>query len=305
MRSLVFIGGCAGTNTPSAAKITAPSLHTPKPLIEPWPRTEYGTLTTSFGIVVGDAGIFIDNGGGIIHVAELFRAMEIKKVYGLQTHFHMDHMLGIQNNGMLFRKNLVDTIYAPTFPGKKFRELFDASFDSQGWPIGPKTFGIEHHILDFEPGGYIGDILMGVRTLPLNHPGGAVAYRIALPFGDVVIASDTELVGEESTKAYAEFVSGARILYADVQYRTSEYAGEVGIGNGPAMSRKNWGHSTPEMLGYALSKCESAPRIVLAGHHDPSRNDQDLRVFEKETVETLKGLRSEVRFARECDSHVF
>ncbi len=297
----MFVGGCAGTNTPAAMGVTCPSVHSRLPLREPRDRTEFGTFTSSFGIIHEDEGIFIDNGQGIIHVAEYFLSAGLSKVHGLQTHNHVDHRSGIQNNKLLFKKNYVSAIYAPEFPGcKTFQELYDLDFLVENWPVSPASFGIKHDIRGFEPGASI-DVMLGVKTLSLVHNGGCVAYRIRLPDGDVVIATDAELSGD-SKFAYAEFVSGARLLYADMQYSDAEYLGEKGIGGGPAMKRENWGHSTPQMLGAALTMCQKVPSIILLGHHDPARDDAGLRAFEKDVQAYLSGIPAEVRFAREGDA---
>ncbi len=138
--------------------------------------------------------------------------------------------------------------------------------------------------------------------MPLPHPGGAVAYRFTFPFGAVVIATDAELVDGELRRMYAKFVSGARYLYVDMQYRDAEYEGKVGICGGPAMSRVGWGHSTPRLIRETLELCPTKPRTVLIGHHDPNRTDGDLCLFEAETRDHLSSLGVEVRFAKEGDA---
>ncbi len=296
----VFIGGCSGTANPYTSKVTSPSLVTNKPLAEPISRDKFGIHTTAFGIVIGKTGIFIDNGTGVGAVAQFILSQGATTVYGLQTHIHADHCIGIYNNSLLFKKDLVKQIVTPKLSEYSFQDEYDHDFDTALWPISPEKVGVTHTISEFEPGVTL-SILDGIETLSLNHPGGAVAYRIHLPEGDVVIATDHELVGDH-VKKYAEFVSGARFLYADVQYRDSEYAGEKGICGGPAFPRKTWGHSTPTMLGEALSHCEKVPTMVIVGHHDPSRSDSDLESFEEEIEHAFVGLKCTVRLARDNDT---
>ena len=163
--------------------------------------------------------------------------------------------------------------------------------------------GVDLKIEEFSPGDRL-DVSRGIDTLLLKHPGEAAAFRIRLPHGDVVIATDDELIDPEHCLQWAKFVSGSAILYVDVQYRDAEYGGKAGIGGGPAMSRVGWGHSSPEMVLEALSLCEKAPSTILIGHHDPSRSDEDLRAFEKEVQEHFKTAlpNSLVQFAREGDT---
>ena len=74
-KSLFYVGGCSGTNSPT------------------FPRNEFGNLTTAFGILTGKRGVFIDNGSGVGKVSSYLMENEVNEVYGLQTHFHLDHRL--------------------------------------------------------------------------------------------------------------------------------------------------------------------------------------------------------------------
>jgi phosphoribosyl 1,2-cyclic phosphodiesterase len=270
-------------------------------LIKPIVRREYGVLTTSFGLVTPEAAFFIDNGSGVINVSQYILASGAREVYGLQTHWHHDHTNSLQTNSLLFQEDVVKSILAPKLGEKSFQQIFDHDFCIDVWPISPHMFGIRHTIREFEPGVTL-SLPVPVKTFRLSHPGGAVGYRFECEGGAVVIATDHEIAGGDEVE-FAHFIAGAELLYIDVQYRDSEYAGKVGIGHAVAMSRKGWGHSTPSMLGSVLSRTGDVPKVVVIGHHDPCRDDQDLRMFEKEVIHALKPLGSEIRFARECDSY--
>jgi len=270
-------------------------------------RNDFGDLTTSLGVVVENTGIFIDNGTGIQNVVQFFTDSKVTRVYGLQTHFHGDHRNGIQNNTMLFRKDYVKAIYAPRLNGgKTFKELVAEDFDPATWPLSPETFGVNLNIIQFEAGDTLDLDGIVVKTLLINHPGGfkpgkAVAYRICLPDGDIVVATDCELSDENDRKLYAEFISGAKLVYADVQYRDSEYAGVRSIGGGMKMERKGWGHSTPTMFAEMLKLVEKMPKKILVGHHDIARTDEDLYLFQGELIEALAVFDCDVNLAKECD----
>ncbi len=289
--SLLFIGGCSGTTNPSSAS----------------DRTEFGTNTTSLGVVVDDVGFFIDNGSGIGNVVDFLKSKKLERVYGLQSHFHLDHCSGIPINKLLFIPGGVNKIFAPRLETKSFQEVIDTTFESHTWPVSPKMFKIQNQIVDFTPGETIKEVW--VKTLPVNHPGGSVAYRITLPEGDVVIATDLELSDESSLSKMASFSSGARLMYIDIQYRDCEYEGCVAIGSDTTrMSRKNWGHSTPSMLHKLLESYKMmhglAPKQIIIGHHDPKRTDRELQIFEKEVIASLREFPIEVSFAHENDTYI-
>ncbi len=300
-KSVFFIGGCAGSSNPPSARISFPSVASGMPLAKPIRRREFGSLTTSFGLVTPESAYFIDNGSGVANMSQFILSSGASVVYGLQTHWHDDHTNGMQSNALLFRKDLVKAVLAPKLGERSFQQIFDHDFSVEVWPVSPKTFGVTHVIREFEPGTVL-NLPVPVKTFSLSHPGGSVAYRFECDSGAVIVATDHEIaLGDEAE--FARFIAGAELLYIDVQYRDEEYLGKHGICGGPALPRKGWGHSTPEMLGSVLSRTGNVPKVVVIGHHDPNRDDEDLRAFEKEVRETLKPLGSEIRFARECDSY--
>ena len=98
----------------------------------------------------------------------------------------------------------------------------------------------------------------------------------------------------DDDRAYADFVDGAAVHVVDIQYRQSEYDGIVGIGNVPAMSRKGWGHSTPELLRDVLELCTHPPKKILITHHDPNRPALDFRPFLLEAQKVFAGVCDDV-----------
>ncbi len=308
-KSVFFVGGCAGTGSPASARIICPSETSAMPLVRPVARKEFGTHTTSFGIVSQDIGIFIDNGSGINHVSDFLLAEGVTRIVGLQTHFHLDHCSGLPTNQLLFRKvhgePLVAAIYSPIIGPVGFEQEMEKYFQSHVWPVSPAMFGIKHKHIASPPDSFFTVHGLRVTSTSQRHPGGSVGYKIALPEGDVVIATDNELAEESDKKFFAEFVTGSALLYIDIQYRDSEYEGNASVGGGDTVFiRRNWGHSTPSMLVDVVRRIEPKlrPQRILVGHHDPRRPDGDLLAFEFEMREVFEGLGVTLSFARECQA---
>ena len=301
-RPFLYIGGASGTFTPANTSFKYENPEDEFPFGYPLHRNYFGSSTSSFLVGNGEEAAFIDCGTGVVQVSRLVGILEnpkITKVYGFFSHYHVDHTLAIQNNALLFRKGLVQTLYGPYLGAKlDFEKLFKRSFETEQWPISPAKMGVSHIFAQFNPGARL-DVWKGITTHELPHPEGASAYRFHFEEGDIVIATDAELSTKANRESYAEFVSGTRYLYVDMQYRDKEYNGEVGIGGGPALSRIGWGHSTPTLIAETLSLCKVLPQTVLAGHHDPMRTDQDLAAFEGEVKNQFGPLGIEIIFARE------
>src|SRR3989338_1671025 len=152
--SILFIGGCAGTSGPPTGRITLPSARNRTPLVEAISRSQFGTLTTSFGVVSGNTGVFIDNGAGISNVVPFLLAQrDISKIYGLQTHYHLDHRNGLPTNRLLFMKGKVEKIFAPKLngTGRSFADILASDFSDESWPISPEKVGNPLKHAEFNP----------------------------------------------------------------------------------------------------------------------------------------------------------
>ena len=302
----LFIGGCSGSGTPR----TFEKLFFDGDVLRKsdfFKRGRFGTRSTSFAVAAGRQVFFIDCGAGIINVNQFLGLPEFDgcEVYGLQTHEHEDHKDSIQRCVYLgFKAGLLKKYYWPrivigkSVGGDSFKRAF------QDWPVGT---AVVPEI--FMPGAAFDLGGTKVATFLLKHgkdigkdaQGYSVAYRIETPHGAIVIATDHE-IGTDDEKyvlEFAKFISGAKVLYADLQYRRKEYDGIDGICGGAPMKRAGWGHSTPDMLFRALELCEKPVEKLVAGHHDPERDEQDLLAFEKEVAAGFAPIGTKVEFAIE------
>src|SRR3989344_1482503 len=262
----LIVGGCSGSYTPAHS------------------RPIFGHLTTSFGFLDREnkTGIIIDNGTGVQTVSKEMKVGGVECVTILQTHFHHDHIEGLQLNELLFGNPAIKiNIIAPILDsGVYFGELVNRHFATVVWPVYPARISTLYHFFPSQRSPLSAFSGVGIEFLALNHPGGSVGYRFMMPDRKViVVTTDNELNTVDSKRNYGEFVSGADVLIADCQYTQGEYDGKAELG-GLAVSRRGWGHSTPEMLGDVLRHWTLIrPRRVLLTHHDPSRTDEGLLEF--------------------------
>jgi phosphoribosyl 1,2-cyclic phosphodiesterase len=261
----LIIGGCSGSSAPFVSRPT------------------FGHLTTSFGLLDKEnrIGIVIDNGTGVQIVSQRMIDAGVERTWILQTHFHHDHIEGLHLNKLLFG-NTVQAIVAPNLGGPDFGEIFAKHFNPHSWPVSPGTSDVRHNFQYFFPDEDLKIGGMEISTMLLNHPGGSVGYRFHFGIGaDVVIATDNELVVGGKTdriRRYAEFVQGADLLIADIQYTEVNYSGEDGIGDTKPVSRDGWGHSTPDMMALAAREKPGFPPVLIT-HHDPNRTDAGIFLF--------------------------
>jgi phosphoribosyl 1,2-cyclic phosphodiesterase len=105
----------------------------------------------------------------------------------------------------------------------------------------------------------LGDVT--VETGLLNHPGGAMGYRVNWQDRSVAYITDTEHFSTELDRRVVALADRADVLIYDCTYTDEEYPSKVG-----------WGHSTWQE-GVKIAIAARVKKLVIF-HHDPSHNDE-------------------------------
>jgi ribonuclease BN (tRNA processing enzyme) len=108
---------------------------------------------------------------------------------------------------------------------------------------------------DFEVAGF------HVKVQPLNHPGGAFAFRIKGDAGDIVYATDHEFGNAAIDEALAAFCLNAAAVILDAHFTPEELPGH-----------KGWGHATWRQCA-EFAAANGAGHLWLF-HHKPGRTDE-------------------------------
>jgi phosphoribosyl 1,2-cyclic phosphodiesterase len=99
-----------------------------------------------------------------------------------------------------------------------------------------------------------------LRTAPLNHPGGAIGYRIEYGGQSVAYITDVELGSGTIDPAVLALAKDAALVILDTTYTDEELPDHVG-----------WGHSTWQQ-GVRLANAAAAKQLCLF-HHDADHDD--------------------------------
>jgi ribonuclease BN (tRNA processing enzyme) len=108
-----------------------------------------------------------------------------------------------------------------------------------------------------------------VSVQPLNHPGGAFAYRVHGDDGDVVYATDHEFGNIALDEELAAFCLNASAVISDAHFTPEELP-----------DHKGWGHASWRQVAEFAAACRAGPLWLF--HHKPGRTDQDLTAIEAE-----------------------
>ena len=145
------------------------------------------------------------------------------------------------------------------------------------FPLTPKQLRADITYRDFRPPEVLkphSDV--AVRTARLNHPNGAVGYRIDFAGRSACYVTDTEHRHGERDSALVELIEGANLMIYDCMYTDDEFDRCQG-----------YGHSTWEE-GVRLCEAAGVARLVIF-HHRPGRDDERLKAIESEAVARFPG----------------
>ena len=204
--------------------------------------------------------LILDAGSGIVGVQPAALSNE-PRVSLLLTHYHWDHLQGLPFLSQLYTPDWHPRIVAPELE-TAHQDWLDVLFRSPFFPVPPERLPNRPDVEMIRAG----DLRVGgfdVAAIPLNHPGGAFAYRVRGMTGDLVYATDHEFGDPAFDEPLAEFAHGAAALVLDAHFTPDEF---------PA--HRGWGHS------HWRHCAEFASRVDAGGlwlfHHKPGRTDESL-----------------------------
>jgi phosphoribosyl 1,2-cyclic phosphodiesterase len=210
--------------------------------------------------------LVLDAGSGIVAVQPSMIAKEPRDVSLILTHYHWDHLQGLPFFSTLYQPGWPLTIFTPTLESHDPSWL-DTMFKSPFFPVPYQHLPNKPKVAMVQPG-VLSIPKFDVTALDLNHPGGALAYRVKGFNGDFVYATDHEFGDPKYDEPLADFARGATMLVLDAHFTPEEL-----------LHHRGWGHSD-------WRRCsEFAATNQIQGlwlfHHKPGRSDQalaDIRV---------------------------
>jgi phosphoribosyl 1,2-cyclic phosphodiesterase len=209
-----------------------------------------------------DRLLILDAGSGIVGLGESSTA-DRRDVPILLTHYHWDHVQGLPFFAPLYRPGGAITVWAPAL-GRTFADL-ETMFDAPFFPVPYDRLPSIKMLAAGEA--TISGFEIGIQ--PLNHPGGAFAYRIRGAGGTLVYATDHEFGDPRIDEALVTFAAGASAVILDAHFTPDEL---------PA--HKGWGHGDWSQCAQFASAC-GAEHLWLF-HHKPGRTDEALKAIEAE-----------------------
>ncbi len=233
------------------------------------PNCEYGSDTCCVEVRCGPHVLVFDAGSGAAPLGTRLAAEGIGDFDLFFTHCHFDHIIGFPFMQPLYDRGVAVRLYAGHFEdGTTCRQMVEQFMGPPYFPLTPKQLRAALDYRDFRPQ----DVLtpypdVSVTTVRLNHPNGAVGYRIDYQGRSVCYVTDTEHLPGRPDEALLAAIRGADIMIYDCTYEDSEFE--------PC---RGYGHSTWQE-GIRLCEAAGVARLVIF-QHKPGRDDAGLRRIE-------------------------
>lgn len=232
----------------------------------PWSTADtigHGCNTPCVEVIDDASGsrLILDAGSGIVGLGKV---IDDQPIVMLLTHYHWDHVQGLPFFDPFYRPGTSATIWGPSLASYDATWL-EAVFRHPFFPV-------PHDQLPALPAARVieyGDTAFGpfsVRAMELNHPGGAFAYRISAPGGDLIYATDHEHGDRVIDDRLLAFSAGARAAIFDAHFTPDE-----------AARYRGWGHSS--WLEAARDAAAAGVGRLFLFHHKPGRTDGDLEAI--------------------------
>ncbi|MHB2264003.1 MBL fold metallo-hydrolase [Aliihoeflea sp. PC F10.4] len=231
--------------------------------------SEFGARSCCVLMEAAGQALVFDAGSGIVECGRMLHAARRAEIDLFFGHVHYDHIMGLPYFFPLLDPDATVRIHlGHMLDGADCETVIRDFMRPPFHPVGVEAAKAKVEFRTFRPQ----DVLrpaadIRILTHRLNHPNGAVAYRVESGGRAVVYATDHEHTPGTVDTALTEFVRGADVLIYDTNFSDAE------------MERfKGYGHSSHEE-GVRLSLRADVKRLLLF-HHSFKNSDATLREIE-------------------------
>jgi phosphoribosyl 1,2-cyclic phosphodiesterase len=253
----------------------------------------YGGNTPCVEMLAGGCRLIFDAGTGIHVLGQSLLSHLPVSGHLFFSHSHWDHIQGFPFFSPAFMEGNEFNIYGGVIPnGVTIEQRLHDQMKQPNFPVPLQIMGanLRFQTLEYNTHLQLGDVT--VTTGLLNHPGGAMGYRVSWRDYAVAYITDTEHINGELDRNVLSLADRADVLIYDCTYTDEEYYHH-------RTSKIGWGHSTWQE-GVKIARAAQVKKLVIF-HHDPSHDDdfmdsigsQSAQVFPRSIV-AKEGMRISV-----------
>lgn len=240
--------------------------------------SEFGGCTMCVELRYRDKVILFDAGSGLPIAGKHLWAEGKRDFHLFFTHGHYDHIMGLPFFLPVYKPEARLTLWSGhREPGLTTAGMVADFMREPFFPVGPEAFKAEVEMRTFTAGETLQPCEgVTMRTAMLNHPGGAVGYRVECAGKTVAMVFDTEHHPGSPDPVALDLMRGADLVLYDSNFTDAEFD-----------CFRHFGHSTWQE-GIRLAQLAGAKRIALV-HHSTFRTDGELLAIEAEAKKLFPG----------------
>ncbi|MEQ9370115.1 MAG: MBL fold metallo-hydrolase [Coleofasciculus chthonoplastes F3-SA18-01] len=240
----------------------------------------YGGNTSCVEMRIADKRLIFDGGTGIRMLGKNLKPQLPIEAYWFFTHYHWDHIQGVPFFDPAFIEGNVLHIHGAAPDGVSMQQHFKERVLHLNSPVPKREIQADLKFYDLICGDTmtLGDIT--IETSPLNHPNGAMGYRVSWQGRSAVYCTDTEHYPDHLDENVLNLARDADILIYDAMYTDQEY-------HNPKSPKVGWGHSTWQE-GVKLAKAAGVKQLAIF-HHEPNHTDDNLDEIAIEVQSACEG----------------
>jgi phosphoribosyl 1,2-cyclic phosphodiesterase len=238
----------------------------------------FGGNTVCIEMQCGEHRLLFDAGSGLLPAGKSLLAEGISSYNLFFSHCHYDHIIGLPYFAPLYHPRSEVALWSGHMAGKMTTRQIVTEFIRPPWfPIEVDVCRANLTCKDFRSG----DLLkphpgVEIRTGSLNHPGGAIGYRVQWGGRSVALITDTEHVPGVLDPAVLDLIEGVDLFLYDTTYTDEEMSLHVGFGH------SSWQHAI------RLAKAAGAKNVAFI-HHSPLRTDAEIEAIDRLATSQFAG----------------
>jgi phosphoribosyl 1,2-cyclic phosphodiesterase len=240
----------------------------------------YGGNTSCVEMRVGGKRLIFDGGTGLRMLGKSLEPSLPTEAYWFFTHYHWDHIQGVPFFTPAFAEGNTLHIHGEAPKNVAMQEHFCERVLHMNSPVPVKAIRADLKFYDIVCGDTITLDDITIETGRLNHPNGAMGYRITWQGHSAFYCTDTEHFPERLDENVLHLARNADLVIYDAMYTDEEY-------NSPKSPKQGWGHSTWQE-GVKVAK-EAGVKQLAIFHHEPSHTDDFLDGIEVEVKDAFPG----------------
>lgn len=240
---------------------------------------KYGGHTSCVLMETDEHILLFDAGSGIATANNYIKNKTQTDIHLFFSHVHLDHILGLPAYDAFWDQNKNIHIYAGMLePYGGIHAFLQRTFTEPLFPIDFNKFPATIACLDFKAGASI-HLSHGIKidTCALNHPNGAIGYRVNYGDKSACYVTDTEHKIDDIDHNIATLIHETNLLIYDSTFTDASY-----------LNHKGWGHSTWEEAE-RLSTIANVKNTAVF-HHDPQHDDIRMDAIDKQVKKINRNL---------------